>query len=75
MAPGVMKKKRKKEDETPPNKLCAGCRRTCKQPELAVISSCPRYYPLHKKQQVVKEWKQQELFPSERKKSRKRSVN
>jgi hypothetical protein len=27
-----------------------------------VVASCPRYYPLHKKQQVVKEWKQQDLF-------------
>ncbi|WP_281185192.1 hypothetical protein [Trichlorobacter lovleyi] len=45
-----------------PNKLCARCRRTCKQPASAVVASCPRYYPLHKKQQIVKEWKQQELF-------------
>jgi len=45
-----------------PNKLCAGCRRSCKQPSFALISSCPRYYPLRKKQQVIKEWKQPELF-------------
>lgn len=48
--------------EATPNKLCAGCRRTCKQPSFALISSCPRYYPLRKKQLVVKEWKQQDLF-------------
>lgn len=52
----------KAKTEAPPNKLCAGCRRTCKQPSFALISSCPRYYPLRKKQQVVKEWKQPELF-------------
>jgi hypothetical protein len=54
-------KKAKAEDS--PNKLCAGCRRTCKQPTTAVVASCPRYYPLHKKQQQKsKEWKQQGLF-------------
>lgn len=65
MASGVTKKSRQKQDEIAPNKLCARCRRKCKQPKHAIISSCPRYYPLHKKQQVVKEWKQQELFPSD----------
>ena len=53
---------RKQKSNDPPNKLCARCRRTCKQPVSAVVASCPRYYPLHKKQQVVKEWKQQDLF-------------
>lgn len=52
----------KVKTESAPNKLCAGCRRSCKQPAFALISSCPRYYPLRKKQQVVKEWKQPELF-------------
>lgn len=51
-----------KKTEEPVNKLCAGCRRTCKQPAFALISSCPRYYPLRRKQLVVKEWKQQDLF-------------
>lgn len=49
-------------NEAAPNKLCAGCRRTCKQPAFALISSCPRYYPLRRKQQIQKEWKQPELF-------------
>ncbi|MGB4599320.1 MAG: hypothetical protein WBI04_05015 [Trichlorobacter sp.] len=62
MAPGVVKKKRQKQETITPNKLCARCRRSCKQPVSAVVASCPRYYPLHKKQQVVKEWKQQDLF-------------
>jgi hypothetical protein len=53
---------RKQKSNDPPNKLCARCRRTCKQPVSAVVASCPRYYPLHKKQQVIKEWKQQDLF-------------
>lgn len=56
------KKAKAIQGETTPNKLCAGCRRTCKQPSFALISSCPRYYPLRKKQQVTKEWKQQDLF-------------
>ncbi len=59
MAPGLNPKQKNND---PPNKLCVRCRRTCKQPEFAVVSSCPRYYPLHKKQKVVKEWKQQDLF-------------
>lgn len=62
MAPGLTKKGRPKQEDTAPNKLCAGCRRSCKQPTFALISSCPRYYPLRKKQLVVKEWKQPELF-------------
>jgi len=61
MAPGVTKTGKKQEKITP-NKLCARCRRTCKQPVSAVVASCPRYYPLHKKQQLIKEWKQQDLF-------------
>jgi len=65
VASGVTRKSRQKQEEIVPNKLCARCRRKCKQPKLSVISSCPRYYPLHKKQLVVKEWKQQELFPSD----------
>lgn len=59
MAPGVTKNSKAAEA---PNKLCARCRRSCKQPDFAVVSSCPRYYPTRKKQPVVKEWKQQELF-------------
>ena len=62
MAPGLTKKGRPRQEDTPPNKLCTGCRRTCKQPAFALISSCPRYYPLRKKQQSVKVWKQPELF-------------
>jgi len=27
------------------NRLCRSCRRECKQPALAVVASCPRYYP------------------------------
>ncbi|MDD2499634.1 MAG: hypothetical protein PHN92_02315 [Geobacter sp.] len=53
---------RKPKNNEAPNKLCVRCRRSCKQSEFAVVSSCPRYYPLHKKQKVVKEWKQQDLF-------------
>lgn len=52
----------KAKTEGPLNKLCAGCRRSCKQPSFALISSCPRYYPLRTKQQVVKEWRQPDLF-------------
>ena len=59
MAPGLNPKQKNND---PPNKLCVRCRRACKQPEFTVVSSCPRYYPLHKKQKVVKEWKQQDLF-------------
>lgn len=62
MAPGLMKTRRQKEEEVIPTKLCAGCRRTCKQPSFAKITSCPRYYPLGKKQAKGKEWKQQDLF-------------
>ena len=62
MAPRLTSKSKHKQEEIVPNKLCARCRRKCKQPVHAVVASCPRYYPLHKKQQVVKEWKQQDLF-------------
>ena len=62
MAPGVVKNKRQKRETITPNKLCKRCRRSCKQPVNAVVASCPRYYPIHKKQQVIKEWKQPELF-------------
>ncbi len=75
MASGVVKKKKKSTEEITPNKLCARCRRTCKQTEFAVVSSCPRYYPIRKKQMVVKEWKQQELFPSDPPKRTKRSAH
>lgn len=60
MAAGLTGKTKK---TGPANRLCARCRRKCKQPEFAVISTCPRYYPIRTKQQAVKEWKQQELFP------------
>ena len=72
---GSLMVRRKKEDEVTTNKLCARCRRTCKQPDFAVVSSCPRYYPIRKKQMAVKEWKQQELFPVEPAKKRKRTSN
>jgi hypothetical protein len=76
VASGVTKKSSQKQEVFVPNKLCARCRRKCKQPKLSVVSSCPRYYPLHKKQQVIKEWKQQELFPSDpSKRTTKRSDN
>jgi len=26
------------------NKLCLTCRRSCKQPAMVIIASCPRYY-------------------------------
>lgn len=55
-------KSRRQQEEITPNRLCADCRRTCKQPDFALISSCPRYYPFRKKKKAVKEWKQQELF-------------
>ncbi len=51
-----------RKESVPANKLCVRCRRSCKQPAGAVVASCPRYYPLRKKQLVVKEWKQPELF-------------
>ncbi len=41
------------------NRLCASCRRVCKQPARAVIASCPRYYPRPKIKGNA--WKQQEL--------------
>ena len=44
------------------NKLCTSCRRTCKQAGIAVVASCPRYYPFSRKQsQVEFNWKQLEL--------------
>ncbi len=62
MASGVGKESQNKPEKPVSNKLCARCRRSCKQPASAVVAKCPRYYPLRKKQMVVKEWKQQELF-------------
>lgn len=62
MAPGLRKKNKAKQGDAPPNKLCAGCRRSCKQTAVALVSSCPRYYPTRKKQLIVREWKQPELF-------------
>lgn len=62
MAPRLTKQSSAKQDATVANKLCARCRRSCKQPEFAVVSSCPRYYPTRKKQLAIKEWKQPELF-------------
>ncbi len=44
------------------NRLCQRCRRSCKQQESAIITTCPRYYPIRTKQAIIKEWKQQELF-------------
>ncbi len=48
-----------KQQKGQANRLCASCRRVCKQPAQAVIASCPRYYPRPK----IKggEWKQQEF--------------
>lgn len=47
-----------------PNKLCASCRRTCKQNSIAVVASCPRYYPFKRakgksKPEII--WKQMEF--------------
>ncbi len=44
------------------NRLCKRCRRNCKQTVAAVISTCPRYYPLRTRQVVHKDWQQQDLF-------------
>jgi hypothetical protein len=47
-----------------PNKLCASCRRTCKQASAAVVAKCPRYYPFKRtmgKQKPEFTWKQMEL--------------
>jgi hypothetical protein len=41
------------------NKLCLSCRRVCKQPAVAVIASCPRYYPGPKVRREA--WKQLDL--------------
>lgn len=32
------------KQEIEANKLCLSCRRSCKQPAVVVIASCPRYY-------------------------------
>ncbi len=70
-----MKKRAPKEETIIPGKLCASCRRSCKQPQFAVISSCPRYYPFRRKQPVVKEWKQPELFTNDPPKRGKRTTD
>ncbi len=45
-----------------PNKLCGSCRRTCKQASIAVVASCPRYYPFNRIQRKPEfTWKQMEL--------------
>jgi hypothetical protein len=41
------------------NTLCLSCRRGCKQAAAAVVSVCPRYYPLKNTRQKV--WRQLEL--------------
>ena len=57
--------KQKKAVKSPnPNKLCTSCRRTCKQAAMAVVASCPRYYPFKRtqgKQKPEFTWKQMEL--------------
>lgn len=41
------------------NQLCLSCRRGCKQPAAAIVSVCPRYYPLPR---IKREsWRQLEL--------------
>jgi hypothetical protein len=41
------------------NQLCLSCRRGCKQAAAAVVSVCPRYYPLPR---IKREsWRQMEL--------------
>ena len=42
------------------NALCQSCRRTCKQPVVVLIASCPRYYAGMKPQK--KKWQQLSLF-------------
>ena len=42
------------------NTLCQSCRRTCKQPIVVLIASCPRYYAGMKPQK--KKWQQLPLF-------------
>jgi hypothetical protein len=45
-----------------PNKLCTTCRRTCKQAAVAVVASCPRYYPFGRTRTKAEfTWKQMEL--------------
>lgn len=48
-----------KQQKEQANRLCASCRRACKQPVQAVIASCPRYYPRPKIKGC--DWKQQEF--------------
>jgi hypothetical protein len=42
------------------NTLCQSCRRTCKQPILVLIASCPRYYAGMKPEK--KKWRQMSLL-------------
>ncbi|BCS54683.1 hypothetical protein [Geobacter sp. SVR] len=43
------------------NKLCTSCRRTCKQASIAVVASCPRYYPFGRQKKAEFTWKQLDL--------------
>ncbi len=44
------------------NKLCTSCRRTCKQASIAVVASCPRYYPFSRTTRKPEfTWKQMDL--------------
>jgi len=57
-----MKTTKNHKNTTSPNKLCTSCRRTCKQASIAVVASCPRYYPFHLKQKKAEfTWKQMDL--------------
>jgi len=57
-----MKSAKKNNPHSAPNKLCASCRRTCKQAANAVVAKCPRYYPFKRKPSKAEfTWKQMEL--------------
>ena len=50
------------KNQSSPNKLCASCRRTCKQAASAVVAKCPRYYPFHLKHKKAEfTWQQMDL--------------
>jgi hypothetical protein len=60
---GAMKSAKNKTSYQPAaNKLCASCRRTCKQVANAVVAKCPRYYPFSRTQAKPEfTWKQMDL--------------
>jgi len=57
-----MKTAKTNSHQSAPNKLCASCRRTCKQAANAVVAKCPRYYPFSRKPSKAEfTWKQLEF--------------